>query len=84
MQYVGQTSLRLKDRFVEKGDALTTVGRHFSLLGHNGYFDLEIYVLEFINKTPKSPAATIIRNRVENRLIHLLRSLAPQGLNIED
>ena len=90
MQYVGQTSLRLKDSFVHhfldigKGDPLKTVSRHFSQPGHNGIHDLEIHVLEFIKKTPKSPAATIIRNRVEKRWIHLLRTLAPQGLNMED
>jgi hypothetical protein len=79
----------VKDRFVhhfldiEKEDPLKTVSRHFSQAGHNGFYDLEISVLEFIKKPPKSPAATIIRNRVEKRWIHLLRSLAPQGLNME-
>jgi hypothetical protein len=90
MQYVGQTSLRVKDRFVHhfldigKADKLKSLGRHFSLKDHNGVYDLEISVLEFIKKPPKSPAATIIRNRIERRWIHLLRTLAPQGLNMED
>ena len=46
--------------------------------------DIEISVLEFIKKPPKSEAAAIIRDRIERRWIQLLRSRAPQGLNIED
>ena len=90
MQYVGQTLLRLKDRFVkhfgsvENADASLTVGRHFSEPGHNGIFDMEISILEFIKKPPRSPASTVIRNRVERRWMHLLRTCAPQGLNIDD
>ena len=61
-----------------------TVGRHFSHTSHNGLFDLEISVVEFIKKPPKSEAAQIIRDRVERRWIHVLRTKAPQGLNIED
>ena len=47
-QYVGQTLLRLKDRFgkhfydVEKGDKLKAVGLHFSQHGHNGIQDIQI------------------------------------------
>ena len=82
--------MKNKDRFVHhysdifKADASKTVGRHFSLDGHNGHHDLEISALEFIKKPPKSPAASIIRNRVEKRWIHFLITLAPQGLNMED
>jgi hypothetical protein len=45
---------------------------------------MEIPVLEFIQKPPRSPEAAIIRDRVEKRWIHLLRCPAPQGLNICD
>ena len=89
-QYVGQTLLRVKDRFskhyydVEKGDKTKAVGLHFSQTGHNGYKNIEISVLEFIRKPPRSPEAAIIRDRVEKRWIHLLRCPAPQGLNIFD
>ena len=89
-QYVGQTSLRVKDRFVhhfldiEKGDPLKSVGRHFSQRDHNGIHSVEISILEFIKKPQKSPAASVIRDRVERRWIHLLRTLAPRGLNMED
>jgi hypothetical protein len=89
-QYVGQTSLRLKGRFVhhfyhvEKPDKTKPVGKHFSQLDHQGIDDMDIYVLEFISKPPKSLAAAAIRDRVEKRWIHLLRSTAPGGLNLDD
>jgi hypothetical protein len=90
VQYVGQTLLRVKDRFVHhlsdifNADATKTVGRHFSQNGHNGHHDVEISVLEFFKKSPRSPAAKIIRDRIKKRWIYLLRTLAPQGLNMED
>jgi hypothetical protein len=89
-QYVGQTSLRIKSRFVhhyytvDKEDKSKPVGKHFSQLGHDGISDMEIHVLEFIKVPPKSEAARVIRNRVERRWIHLLRTPAPKGLNIDD
>jgi hypothetical protein len=89
-QYVGQTSLRLKGRFVhhfytvEKPDKSKPVGKHFSQLDHKGIDDMDIYILEFISKPPKSLAAAAIRDRVEKRWIHLLRSTAPRGLNLDD
>ena len=90
LQYVGQTLRRLKDRVgehftsVDNTDQTKTIGRHFSKTDHNGILDIEISVLEFIKKPPKSEAAAIIRDRIERRWIQLLRSRAPQGLNIED
>jgi hypothetical protein len=89
-QYVGQTSLRLKSRFVhhyytvDKEDKSKPVSKHFSQLGHDGISDMEIHVLEFIKMPPKSQAASVVRNRVERRWIHLLRIPAPKGLNIDD
>lgn len=61
-----------------------TVGRHFSHTSHNGLFDLEISALEYIKKPPKSEVAQIICDRVARRWILVLRTKAPQGLNIED
>ena len=90
MQYVGQTMLRLKDRFVnhfcdiQNNDQTKALGRHFSRRDHNGVKDMEISVVEFIKKPPRSPEASIIRDRVEKRWIHLLRCPAPSGLNIFD
>ena len=90
IQYVGQTLLRIKDRFkahfytTEKPDLRQVVARHFSHASHNGIFDMQISALEFIKKAPRSPASSIIRDRVERRWMHLLRTCAPKGLNIED
>jgi hypothetical protein len=89
-QYVGQTFLRLKGRFVyhfytvEKTDKTKPVGKHFSKSDHKSIDDMEIHVLEFIKKPAKSEAAKIIRDRVEKRWIHLLRTPAQGGLYIED
>jgi hypothetical protein len=60
------------------------VSKHFSHSSHNGLKDINISVLEFIKKAPRSPQASVIRNRVDKRWTHLLRSLAPYGLNIEN
>jgi hypothetical protein len=89
MQYVGQTMLRLKDRFVhhlrdiEISAVDKSVGKHFSSANHNGAKDMTISVLEFIKKPPRSIQAIAIRLRVERNWTHVLRSLAPIGLNIE-
>ena len=89
-QYVGQTLLRLKDRFVKHFQDIDNarqdkvIGRHFSQRNHNGYKDMSLTILEFIRKPPRSPAAITIRCRVENNWTHMLRTLAPQGLNQEN
>ena len=89
-QYVGQTMLRLKDRFihhfrdVEQNIKDKTVGRHFNLPNHDGTKDMKITVLEFIKKNPRSPQAVTIRNRRENSWTNTLRSHAPNGLNMEN
>ena len=73
--YVGQTSLRLKARFVhhydsvDKNDLTKPVGGHFWQMDHRGTDYMIIHVLEFIQKPPKGPAATIDRSRVEKRWI---------------
>ena len=89
-QYVGQTSLRIKDRFVHHfrdisiNNTEKTVGRHFSQRNHRGTNDMSITVLEFIRAPPRSPQASTIRNRVERNWTHTLRILAPAGLNMEN
>jgi hypothetical protein len=65
-QYVGQTMLRLKDRFVHHfrdiniSDQEKTVSKHFSQTIHDGIKDVSISVLEFIKKTPRSHQAATI------------------------
>jgi hypothetical protein len=72
-QYVGQTSLRLNQRFVHhfysitKPDVSKPVGKHFSSRSHNGIKDVEIHILEFIKKPPTSEVASRIRDRVEKQ-----------------
>jgi len=81
--------LRLKDRFVshfrdiEIGDLEKGVSRHFSQSQHMGIKDIKISVLEFIKKPPRSLQAVKIRHGVEKHWTHLLRCLAPIGLNSE-
>ena len=90
IQYVGQTLLRLKDRFgghytdIKSCNMTKSVSRHLTTNGHNGIFDMTISILEFIKKPPRSQASLTIRNRVERRWIHLLRTMAPLGMNLED
>ena len=89
-QYVGQTLRKLKDRLsehfrsIDKAEKDKPVGQHFSQENHAGCDDVSITVLEFIKKPPRSPEAIVIRNRVERNWTHMLRSLAPQGLNQEN
>ena len=51
---------------------------------HHGFKDMTINILEFIKAPPRSPQAIPIRNRVERNWTHLLRCLAPHGLNMEN
>ena len=81
--------LRIKDRFVHHFRDISisnqekTVSKHFSLPSHDVIKDVNISILEFIKKTPRSQQAASIRNRVEKNWTHLLRCMAPLGLNIE-
>jgi len=90
MQYVGQTLRNIYKRTYEHirdtANCLQDkpVAQHFSQRSHDGENDMSITVLEFIKKPPRSPEAIAIRNRVERHWTHLLRSLAPQGLNQEN
>ena len=90
MQYVGQTLLRLQDRFVghfgdiKRNDHNKPVAAHFTQAGHNQKDDLRITVLEFIKKPPRSLQAITIRHKVEFKWTHTLRTLAPQGINLEN
>ena len=88
-QYVGQTLRKIKDRTYEHLRDIDNLnpekplGIHF-LRNCQRNPQIEIHILEFIKKPPRSPEALTIRNRVEKRWIHLLRTPAPWGLNLED
>ena len=45
---------------------------------------MNITVLEFIKKHPRSNQAIAIRNKREKHWTHVLRTLAPIGLNMEN
>ena len=88
-QYVGQTLRRIKDRLYEHLRDIDTLnkdkplGVHFSQ-SCQANPSIKVHILEFIKKPPRSPEALIIRNRIEKRWIHLLRTPVPLGLNLED
>ena len=90
IQYVGQTLLRIKDRFlghlgdINNANQDKPLGKHFSQGNHRGIDDIRITVLEFIKMPPRSPQAITIRHRVERNWTQVLRTLAPQGLNLEN
>ena len=80
---------RIKDRIYEHLRDIDTLnpdkplGIHF-LRNCSRSPELEVHILEFIKKPPRSPEALTIRNRIEKRWIHLLRTPVPMGLNLED
>ena len=89
-QYVGQTMLRIKDRFIyhfrdiEMTNKEKSVSKHYSLPDHRGTKDMKIHILEYIRKPPRSPQAIAIRLKREQHWTHLLRCLGPIGLNMEN
>ena len=61
------------------------MGKQFSQASHSGLDDVEIHILEYIKKPPNSEVGALVRNKVvEKRGIHLLKTPAPQGLNLDD
>ncbi len=90
VQYVGQTSKRLKDRFaghfgdIQRDVTDKSVSHHFNSPGHNGTKDMSIYVLEFIKKPALSKQAQSIRLRRETNWVYVLRTMSPLGLNWEN
>ena len=90
IQYVGQTSRRIQDRFQGHFGDITRdtkdkcIPQHFNSKNHRGIKDIQITVLEFIKKSPRSPQAVKIRLRRESHWTHLLHTLSPNGLNMEN
>jgi hypothetical protein len=90
LQYVGQTKLRLMDRFqghfwkVTSKKLQDPIGRHFNSTNHSGISNFEIHIVDFIHTHPDSPKAKGLRDTVEKHWIHRLRTTAPFGLNSMD
>ena len=86
-QYVGQTKRRLMDRFqghlynITSRNVKNTIGHHFNQCGIS---DLEIHIVDFIHAHPESPQALKLCRTIERNWQHRLRTIAPQGLNIQD
>ena len=90
MQYVGQTKLRLMDRFgnhftsINRNDGKNYVCRHFNLQDHSGILDLKLHILDFIFANPESIRARTLRDQIEFHWIQRLRSQLPHGINTMD
>ena len=83
MWYATPRTHSLKERFVNHFGVITKpIPKHFSQNDHKGIDDVKRTILEFIRMPPRSPQAAI-RQRVERNWTHTLRTLAPQGLNLE-
>ena len=89
-QYVGQTKRRLMDRFqghlynITSRNVKDTIGHHFNQCDHHGISHLELHIVDFIHAHPESPQAFKLRRTIERNWQHRLRTIAPQGLNIQE
>ena len=61
-----------------------TIGQHFNQPDQSGFNDIEIHIVDFVHANPSSPQALDIRRKIERHWQHLLRTNAPQGLNIQE
>ena len=90
MQYVGQTMRRLRNRFynhyfhIRESTQDKAVSRHMSDNNHNTNWNFSISVLEFIKVAPDGPGAKDVRDRVERKWIHRMKTSSPDGMNIDD
>ena len=89
-QYVGQTMRRLRNRFythyylIKESKQDKSVSRHLTKDDHNINWNFSISILEFIKVAPDGPGAKEVRNQVEKKWIHWMRTTSPDGLNVED
>ena len=61
-----------------------TIGQHFNQRDHHGILDLEIHIVDLIYAHPESHQAFNLHKTIERNWQHRLRTLAPQGLNIQE
>ena len=89
-QYVGQTKLRLMDRFgnhftsIQRNDGKNDVCKHFNSEKHSGIADLKLHILDFIYASPNSEFGMCLRDQIEFHWIQRLRTQLPHGINTMD
>ena len=87
-QYVGQTKRQLRDRLSEHLRSIRS-NPTASIIAHHVHHDesdptgvnLRVFVIDFISSNPHSDVAKQCRLDAENKWIHRLRTLFPQGFN---
>ncbi len=90
LQYVGQTSGTLMDRFkahfrvINQRDISEGLGRHFNSVNHHGTDNMKIHILDFIFAPPEAGFALDMRLQVEFNWVQMLRTMTPMGLNTTD
>ena len=60
------------------------IGKHFSMVGHDGGLDMKIHIVDFVHAHPKSPMGTALREKIEFHWIQCLHTQLPMGLNTMD
>ena len=60
------------------------IGRHFTDTYHSGLKDVRIHILQFIPAPGNSIPAKALRDDLERKWIHRLKTLSPLGLNLAD
>ena len=89
-QYVGQTKLRLMDRFqghfwcIQTNTQKNDVAKHFNTPNHSGIEDVKIHILDFIHLGPYTDEGQYVRNHIEMNWVHRLRTQQPLGMNTLD
>lgn len=88
-QYVGQTQQTLMKRVYAhiysintRGE--TSVARHFNSNTHRGVTDLATHIVEFVHPNPGKKETQSIRDTLELKWIHCLRTVFPLGMNVID
>ena len=89
-QYVGQTSKKLRERFVNHFGNINNrrlndpIGRHFLSPGHTGKKTLIIHIVGFIPAPHNSRIGKTLRDNLEREWMYKLQTIAPQGLNLAE
>jgi hypothetical protein len=89
-QYIGQTSKKLRERFVNHFGNINNkrmndpIGRHFQSPGHSGKKTLTIHIVEFIPAPHNSQVGKALRDNLERKWMYKLQTIAPQGLNLAE